>query len=71
MIEVLSKINIKKKDKFFQMATGYAYDVEIIRSTDGGQSFWNCGCGAFAKTREEAEQIKKELSKKEYKVINK
>jgi hypothetical protein len=67
MVEVVSKINVIKKDRFFKMATGYLYDVEIIRSTDGGKNF--CGCSEFAKTKKEAERIKKRFIKKELKVI--
>jgi hypothetical protein len=69
MVEVVSKINVIKKDRFFKMATGYLYDVEIIRSTDGGKNFYFCGCSEFAKTKKEAERIKKRFIKKELKVI--
>lgn len=69
MVEVVSKINVIKKDRFFKMATGYAYDVEIVRSVDGGKNFYFCGCGKFAKTKKEAERIKKQLTKKESRVI--
>lgn len=69
MVEVVSKINIIKKDRFFKMATGYAYDVESIRSIDGGKNFYFCGCSEFAKTKKEAERIKKQLTKKETRVI--
>lgn len=69
MVEIVSKINIIKKDRFFMMSTGYRYDVEIIRSVDGGKNFYFCGGGEFAKTKKEAERIKKRLIKKELKVI--
>lgn len=67
MVEVVSKINVIKKDRFFKMATGYAYDVEIIRSIDGGKNFYFCGGGEFAKTKKEAERIKKRFIKKRIK----
>lgn len=32
----------------------YKYDVRIVRSVDGGETFWYCGCGSFCQTLDEA-----------------
>ena len=30
------------------------YNVQIIRSVDGGYNFFYCGCGTYCKTKQEA-----------------
>lgn len=64
---VISKILIKKNA--FPIA-GYAYSVEVIRSIDGGNSFYFCGTQKLAKNITEAKRIRAELSEKEYCVID-
>lgn len=35
---------------------GYAYNVQELRSVDGGETFWYCGHGRYCRTLHEAEQ---------------
>lgn len=39
----------------------YIYNVLLWKSIDGGKTFFHCGYGKMAKTKQEAEQIKKEM----------
>ena len=43
---------------------GYNYNAKILRSVDGGNTFWYCGSGKYFKTFQEAEQFKSEYEAK-------
>lgn len=43
---------------------GYHYNCKILRSVDGGETFWYCGSGKYFKTFQEAEQFKSEQEAK-------
>lgn len=66
MADVKSKIII---DKLNFPVDGYEYDVKVLRSVDGGKNFYYCGCGEFAKTEEDAKEIREKLAKKEVCVV--
>lgn len=51
-VNVISKAYIKKLD--FPVDRILSYNVQIVRSVDGGKNFWYCGCGTFCRTEEEA-----------------
>lgn len=34
---------------------GYTHNAQIVRSVDGGNKYYYCGCGKFCKSLEEAE----------------
>lgn len=40
---------------------GYAYNAQIWRSIDGGETFAYCGCGKYFRTLEEAEAYKNQI----------
>ena len=39
----------------------YQYDVQLLTSIDGGKNYYHAGFGKFARTLEEAQQIKRQL----------
>ena len=41
-------------EKLHLPVSGMQYDVRLVRSVDGGETFWYCGFGRFCKTKEEA-----------------
>lgn len=42
-------------EKLHFLVNGMQYNVRLVRSVDGGKTFWYCGFGCFCKTKEEAE----------------
>lgn len=55
-MKTIEKAEIKKLS--FPVS-GYNYDVQILRSADGGETFVYCGSGKYFKTYEEAEAYSK------------
>lgn len=43
---------------------GYHYNCKILRSVDGGETFWCCGSGKYFKTFQEAQKFKSEYEAK-------
>lgn len=43
---------------------GYHFNAKILRSVDGGNTFWYCGGGRYFKTFQEAQQFKDEQEAK-------
>lgn len=43
---------------------GYHYNAKVLRSIDGGETFWYCGFGKYFKTFQEAQQFKNEQEAK-------
>lgn len=57
MRELLEKRELKKLD--FPVC-GYGYNVQIVRSVDGGASWFYCGNGKYFKTEDEAKAFASE-----------
>lgn len=45
------------------------FNVSIVRSVDGGKTFWYCGCGKFCRTEAEAKDYVRTSSEKFSEVI--
>lgn len=60
----MNKIEIRKLD--FPV-DGYRYNVRVLTSTDGGKNWWYCGNGKYAKTWQDALDVRRKL-KTEYAV---
>ncbi len=59
-------MSIKRKviiERFSFPVDIYSYNVMLATSVDGGQNYYYCGVGKFAKTFEEAREIKTALEK--------
>lgn len=50
-------------DKLYLPVDVYEYDVKLLTSIDSGKTYWYAGFGKFAKTIEEANNIKTDLEK--------
>lgn len=56
--------NVKRKiiiDKLNLPVDSYNYDVKLLTSIDGGQTYYYSGFGKFAKTLKEAQAIKADM----------
>lgn len=56
MLNVLERKKIKELSFPIE---GYNYNVQIIRSVDGGHSWWYTGDGKYFKTLEDAQEFAK------------
>lgn len=56
----MNKIEIRKLD--FPV-DGYRYNVRVLTSTDGGKSWWYCGNGKYAKTWQDALDVRRSLKR--------
>ena len=51
---------VKRKviiNKLHLPVDGFMYDVKLLTSIDGGQTYYYPGCGRFARTRNDAARI--------------
>lgn len=44
-------------EKLHFLVSGMPYNVRLVRSVDGGKTFWYCGFGCFCKTKEEGDNV--------------
>ena len=49
----------KKIEKLSFPVDGYNYNVQIVRSVDGGKTWWYTGFGKYFRTLEEAQEYAK------------
>ena len=59
-METIERVEIKEMS--FPVY-GYNYNAMILRSVDGGKTFWYCGCGKYFRTFKEAETYKNEIER--------
>ena len=55
-MKTIEKVKIKKLSL---PVSGYNYNVQILRSVDGGETFAYCGSGRYFKTKEDAKAYSK------------
>lgn len=58
--KVITRVNIHKN---YYPIDGYKYDAQIVRSVDGGRTFYHCGEGRYCKTYKEARQYKSKIER--------
>ena len=54
--KVITKVNIRKN--FYPVYGVYKYDAQVLRSIDGGRTFYHCGEGRYCKSYKEARTFK-------------
>lgn len=59
--KLITKVNIHKN--YFPIDGVYKYDAQIVKSTDGGKTFWHCGHGRYCKSYKEAKLFKSKIEK--------
>lgn len=57
-------------EKLYFPVSGMQYDVRLVLSVNGGETFWYCGFGCFCKTKEEAESYIKSCPEEIEQVID-
>lgn len=58
-------MNIKRKviiNKLLLPVDGFGYDVKLLTSIDGGQSYYYAGFGRFARTLPDAQRIAERIA---------
>ena len=59
---VITRVNIRKN--YYPIDGIYKYDAQIIRSVDGGKTFWHTGDGRYCKSYNEARYFKSKIERR-------
>ena len=57
--QVITKVNIRKN--YYPIAGVYKYDAQVVRSIDGGKTYYHCGEGRYCKSYKEAKDYKSKI----------